>query len=226
MLDRFAFRKKAVKKGEHSAVCSECSRGGYTEMTLRMHLQDMHNYLPCKACRKIYPGEAGLKEHRCPLQNLTCDKCPKKFGSLDGWKLHMRTVHGGVLCICHVCGQQLSNCNTLRSHMESRHGIMPPPMGHRGRGVPRVPPPCYTCHQCGKQVKNRISLREHERRIHGGNFRSAPCKFCGRVFCSGFSLKRHMASVHRGQKEGWGKGGKTTEEQEEEEEELECRYHR
>ena len=94
MLDRFAFRKKAVKKGEHSAVCSECSRGGYTEMTLRMHLQDMHNYLPCKACRKIYPGEAGLKEHRCPLQNLTCDKCPKKFGSLDGWKLHMRTVHG------------------------------------------------------------------------------------------------------------------------------------
>jgi hypothetical protein len=35
--------------------------------------------------------------------------------------------------------------------------------------------------------------------MHEGDYRSAPCQFCGRIFCSGFSLKRHVASVHRGQ---------------------------
>jgi hypothetical protein len=27
--------------------------------------------------------------------------------------------------------------------------------------------------------------------------RSKPCHFCGLFFCSGFSLKRHMASKHK-----------------------------
>ena len=220
MLDRFAFRKKAVKKGVHSAVCVECNRGGYTEWTLRMHLRDAHKYIACKACRQIFASDA---EHRCPLQNIACDRCPKRFASVAGWNLHQKKVHGGLRLYCHICGLQLANGNTLRIHMEVRHGIMPPPSGHRGTGEPGIAPPSYTCHKCGKQMKSRYTLKEHERRQHGGKFRgSAPCKLCSRIFYSGFSLKRHMATVHRGQKED---GGGRSAELDEDDEKAEYRYH-
>jgi hypothetical protein len=67
-LDRFAFRKKHVKKGVRTAVCEVCEKGGMTELSLRIHLQNEHQYLPCKACRKIFPDAATVQDHNCPLQ--------------------------------------------------------------------------------------------------------------------------------------------------------------
>ena len=52
-------------------------------------------------------------------------------------------------------------------------------------GESPVPP----CPICGKQLKNKASLYDHERRVHLGKERSDPCKFCNRVFYTGFSLR-------------------------------------
>jgi hypothetical protein len=47
-------------------------------------------------------------------------------------------------------------------------------------------------------VKSRHNLRDHLRRIHDKTFRTNPCQYCGIIFCSRFSLTRHIASKHRG----------------------------
>jgi hypothetical protein len=155
MLDRFAFRRKFLQRGVRSAVCPACNRSGYTEWNLRQHLQKMHHYLPCKGCLQLFPEGA---DHECPLRNLACDLCPKRFTSLDGWTLHRKKVHRGVLHVCHVCGMQLASVNTLRRHMEVQHRIMPPPVGRHKNREPGVAPASYFCHKCGKEVKNRSVL--------------------------------------------------------------------
>jgi KRAB domain-containing zinc finger protein len=155
MLDKYAWRKKLVKKGDRSAVCPCCQRDSMTEFGLRQHLQKEHNYLPCKACRQIFPDAAAVRDHNCPLQNIPCDQCPKRFNSLDGWVSHRRTVHRGMQYICYVCGRVLAYQSTLTKHMEVAHGILPPLVGTKGKagpGKPRVAPSSYFCHKCGKQV--------------------------------------------------------------------------
>ena len=119
MLDRFAFRKKAVKKGVHSAVCVECNRGGYTEWTLRMHLRDAHKYIACKACRQIFASDA---EHRCPLQNIACDRCPKRFAKPSNLQDHKK-IHFEATYECVDCKKKFKQ---KQSYLEHRKRHLPP----------------------------------------------------------------------------------------------------
>ena len=189
-MDRYAkFRRKRNKKGVRESVCSLCNRDGFTELCLRLHLRKEHNYKMCKYCSDIFDSDTSLREHLCPLKNITCDQCPKFFRSATGWMLHHRKVHGGIRPVCDICGDQLGDVNGLRRHMATQH----PQVVSDGESP--VPP----CPICGKQLKNKASLYDHERRVHLGKERSDPCKFCNRVFYTGFSLRRHLATVHRGE---------------------------
>ena len=189
-MDRYAkYRRKWNKTGARASVCSLCNIGGFTEFCLRQHLRKEHNYKICKHCNGIFDGESSLREHLCPLKNIPCDQCPKFFRTAAGWMLHHRKVHRGIRPVCDICGDLLSNGNNLRRHMETQH----PQVVSDGESP--VPP----CPICGKQLKNKACLYSHERRVHSGKCRSDPCKFCNRVFYTGFSLRRHLATVHRGE---------------------------
>jgi hypothetical protein len=67
----------------------------------------------------------------------------------------------------------LADVNTLRKHLESRHGILPPPMGTKGRVSPgnTVAPPFYPCTLCGRQLKNRHTLSAHMKKVHDSDKR-------------------------------------------------------
>jgi KRAB domain-containing zinc finger protein len=164
-------------------VCTLCKRRRFTELTLRWHMLKDHDYRPCKFCKAIFESEPALRDHVCPMQNFSCDKCPNKYRSFIGFMLHHKKVHSGVRHVCHVCGDQLSDVNSLRRHLTARHML------------PRetVTP----CHICGKQMRTKDSLWNHERRVHKESYRSGPCTLCGRIFSSGFGLRRHLATVHR-----------------------------
>jgi hypothetical protein len=52
LLDRLAFRQKALKKGgDPTEVCTECGDGGqrFTAVGIRRHLIRVHAYRKCKA---------------------------------------------------------------------------------------------------------------------------------------------------------------------------------
>ena len=187
LLDRYAFRRKQLKKGVRASICSLCNQGSFTELNLRLHLKKEHGYKPCKYCREIFDTDLSLRDHFCPLQNITCEQCPKFFRSAAGWMLHHRKVHGGMRPVCDICGDQLSDVNGLRRHMTACHPSV--------QGDLAVPP----CHICGKQLKNKYSLYQHERQYHNKKFRPDPCKFCKRDFSTRSSLRRHIATVHRRQ---------------------------
>ena len=185
-MDRHAgFRKKMLKKGVHSSVCSLCNQNRFTEFTLRMHLRKEHNYKFCKFCSGIFDSETSLTEHLCPLRNIKCELCSKTFKTVSGWNSHFVKVHEGVGVVCDICGKEFSFVNNLRRHKKYRHPLS---VGEVG-AIP--------CHTCGKLSKNRESAREHFRRIHTTKHRSDPCKFCKRVFYSNWSLKLHTRNVHR-----------------------------
>jgi uncharacterized Zn-finger protein len=123
----------------------------------------------------------------------------KRFTTLAGWKIHQQKVHSGVRHVCHVCGNVLADVNTLRKHLESRHGILPPPMGTKGRVSPgntTVAPPFYPCTLCGRQLKNRHTLSAHMKKVHDGD-KSVPCELCGKIYGSKQSLRRHIATAHQ-----------------------------
>ena len=192
--------RRRPKKGDYSAVCPLCKRRRLTGLTLRWHLLNVHAYKPCKTCKEIFDSDASLQQHFCPMKNFHCDKCPKFFRSAVGWMLHHKKVHSGLRHVCHICGDQLSDVNSLRRHMACRHLA-----GRAGRVVP-------PCNICGKQMKSKDSLWNHERRVHLESYRSVPCQFCCRIFYSGFSLKRHLATVHRGCQQEDGSQGPVKEE--------------
>ena len=185
-MDRHAgFRKKMLKKGVHSSVCSLCNQNRFTEFTLRMHLGKEHNYKYCKYCNDIFDSDTSLTEHLCPLRNIKCELCSKTFTTATGWNHHYVKVHEGVRFICDICGEELGGVNGLHRHKKYQHPLS---VGEVG-----TPP----CHICGKLFKNRVGLQSHLRRIHTTKYRSDPCKFCKRVFYSNWSLKLHTRNVHR-----------------------------
>jgi hypothetical protein len=53
LLDRLAFRQKALKKGgDPTEICTECGDGGgqrFTPVAIRRHLIRVHAYRKCKA---------------------------------------------------------------------------------------------------------------------------------------------------------------------------------
>ena len=162
--------------------CEQCGKILHSKRSLERHTKCTHEGIyykelmkntkpfrnPPKKKVKIEPEDQG------PFQ---CHKCPKTFKLPRSLKIHIRSIHEGLLFHCEQCPATFSTKGHLNQHMKA---------AHEGRS--------FLCNLCGKSLSNSNSLRVHINEVHGGV--TYNCKQCDKVFHSFSSLGKHVKSIH------------------------------
>jgi len=119
-------------------VCDRCGKGFVAAARLRRHVAEMHDETSrlrhaCDVCRATFANAGNLRRHRqlhsAEPRPYICEKCQRRFTQKSSLSAHNR-VHDSearqrAMCVCPVCGKQLSKSTNLRKHL--RHHAPPPP---------------------------------------------------------------------------------------------------
>lgn len=184
-------RRKSLDKIElevdHHQVkvtpCNICSRNFDGKIALKMHQAhctsenpSIRKYVCCPICtasfQDNYALEFHLNKHK-GVRPFTCRKfCELAFASNFSRMKHERRCSQQDGRICPVCGVSLKNDDSLKLHMQGRHGEA-----------------IYPCGICGKTFKS-VAVRYHHQRVHSDE-RKYICTVCNKGFKSSYALKTH-----------------------------------
>ena len=113
------------------------------------------NEYKCDQCHKSFKVEKSLKIHVRSVHDgilFQCDQCPSKYPRKTELKVHIKQEHEGLTFLCNLCGKSLANSKSLRVHMQV----------HEDEKV------TYKCEQCNKILRSKRSLERHTKCAHEG----------------------------------------------------------
>uniref|UniRef100_A0A336KJL5 CSON011848 protein n=1 Tax=Culicoides sonorensis TaxID=179676 RepID=A0A336KJL5_CULSO len=177
----------------------------------------------CPYCSRQFRTKSGLRKHHKqmhgPQEDLkhACEKCGKRFLSLNSCKYHMTTHLSKEerdkikQFICNECGSAFIKKYFLERHMEQVHLNMNSSVCYICAKVFKDPKyykyHCETAHQtnpapkvkcniCDKFLKNEESLKVHVRYQHtkAGPFN---CNICQKEVPTRIALKAHRTYYHK-----------------------------
>ena len=203
--------------------CNECPEYFPDKLYLKKHIEDVHkelkNGFQCEYCEKTFKYRSSLKRHIESVhegqKTHQCSDCEAKFSEKRNLKRHIATVHEKKKPFqCEICEFRYGTKIDLKMHIASVHE------GHKP----------HHCSDCEAKFSNKGHLKSHivtvhkkkkqfqcdnvtsvnlnvvqkviskvtlqlcmKRRRHS----SVTCEF---RYGSKSHLKRHIASVHEGQK--------------------------
>jgi uncharacterized Zn-finger protein len=150
-------------------VCEFCSEIFSCERFLQDHIATSHRGFVhrCELCGKVLRSEVTLNVHMQNLHNgekmRTCDGCGLQFPRLASLISHMRAAHRNLLpekyrkrfesLKCVPCGMEFSRPSSLRRHKETKHGD--------GAAMHR-------CRMCDRTFTCQRYLKRHQRALHDG----------------------------------------------------------
>lgn len=176
----------------------------------------------CPDCGKQFQGKDKMERHRkqlhLPREMLKhqCDKCPKRFISLNNLKAHLHThlteeeKEAMKTHICADCGNGYKSKSLLAQHMRKIHlklyvcicdicartfNSKNDFLYHYASTHQQTTMPKVQCNICHSYLLNEKCLKSHIARIHkhGGPH---ICKICGKVSPSSQALRSHQIYVH------------------------------
>ncbi|XP_055371566.1 zinc finger protein 91-like [Condylostylus longicornis] len=127
-----------------------------------------------------------------------CEKCDKKFESLEIVREHRVKEHSNTPHECRICTKNFTKLGTLRDHLGSVH----PELGFSCRNK---------CFLCTKSFTRKEHLRKHIVGIHKANktlnideririekefLRGNDCQLCTESFNNKEDLRKHVISAH------------------------------
>ncbi|KAG5896099.1 hypothetical protein JTB14_006888 [Gonioctena quinquepunctata] len=146
----------------------------------------------CDICGKYFKQKSSLTTHQqrrhwealgIPLVKYGCTICNNHYLTPTGLKRHNMRIHNPNVDFsvpCDICGERLSNKNTLRSHKSKHKGYKQ-----------------HVCDICSKTFLKREQLKVHMR-VHTGE-KPYKCRFCGRRFTQMSPMKAHER-IHTGER--------------------------
>ena len=178
----------------------------------------------CSSCGKTLKGKKTLRNHQqfhcaqsSTLPEIFCDKCGKKFSSIDYLNSHIKLVHENFLIQCEFCPKTFNSKNIYSAHKNITHSTDPKYQckfcGLRLGGLHSVrsherkhQEPAFQCSFCEKKCTTKEGLKFHERQ-HTGE-KPFKCSICDSGFASLGSLRQHESGVHKiagpkGRAGGW-----------------------
>ena len=138
--------------------CSECDIHFKSDISLRIHIQSVHEGLgyKCNQCDMNFTSKYGLRRHIEVLHQKikhTCHVCGKQFLDKDNLTLHIENKHEGVRYPCNLCDYKAPIRKSLAFHKKSVH-----------EGVK------HPCTECAYKATTKPSLLRHLRTVHRSLF--------------------------------------------------------
>jgi len=200
---------EGVKKKKNIPECPICFKRLTTKHGLKGHLPRKHGTEGTRMLKIL-----GLvKRNKGEKKEKKLSECPICFKRLTAsyMEVHM-TVHtgGGLdrLATCDICGIQVFNKNTLKTHIMTIHTKLKPHKCkdcnyecvtrgqlNRHRKSLHNTEPKLPCSICGKLLPHEQALKIHEKIVHMET-RTFQCPQCQMMFKRNFDVKSHMKNVH------------------------------
>ena len=138
-LDRHVLLRHAGTSSSLHHVCDRCGKSFVAASRLRRHVEEMHDDTTrrrhsCDICRATFANAGNLQRHvqlhSTQPRPFVCEICQRCFTQKTSLQAHNR-VHDSearlrAMCLCPVCGKQLSKSTNLRKHL-LHHAPRPPP---------------------------------------------------------------------------------------------------
>jgi len=110
-------------------------------------------------------------------KSLQCSQCSFRTGHPSSLRIHMKSVHKGIVHKCQYCGYVTPTSGYLKTHIENKH------MGIR-----------HNCPTCEYTAGTRSNLQKHIQTQHSNiKFK---CSFCESIFKCKSNLKKHTRAFH------------------------------
>ena len=175
---------------------------------------------PCGGCKKAFTSILSLKRHfktfHMQEKVYSCQACDKSYTQSHSLKTHILTVHRGQKYYCQSCDKSYTHSHSLKTHIQKVHEGLKLPQSSAGikneftpdevdRMTPNVEnetlkkPKQYSCQACDKSFTQSPSLKRHILTVHRGQ-KPYYCQACDKSYTQSSSLKTHILTFHRGQK--------------------------
>lgn len=211
-------------------TCETCGLVFKKFELLKEHMTSNHSSessFKCYICKRLYPNRYYLQKHikkhksnsvnndddnldkglmarkeyvrvhpHRPVSNITCDICNKVLSSYYTMKDHVKSKHSRkVKHPCKVCNKLFVSKKRLIKHKKLKHS-------KKDKDAPaeEIKPKVETkqmCSVCGRLFQDRSKMLAHEK-THFGIM--ASCEICNKKFLHKNYLRKHMRSVHVGER--------------------------
>ncbi|XP_058178047.1 transcription factor grauzone-like [Anopheles ziemanni] len=168
--------------------CEVCNKTYTTYFALKMHTLNRHGdpeakKYKCGQCKQSFLQLSVYNSHKKSHTKVRCKICEKTLASINSLKVHMETKHGNQpKLICPTCGIELCTKYAMDRHINSHMGI---------ETIERL-----QCNLCLKWFNGKPNLKTHIRRMHEETDVSQ-CEICQHVSPNNYSLRNHINRVHR-----------------------------
>ncbi|KAG5896098.1 hypothetical protein JTB14_006887 [Gonioctena quinquepunctata] len=133
----------------------------------------------CTICNNHYITLTGLDRHNLRVHNpdddlsVPCDICGERLSNQNTLRYHKRKHEGHKQHICDICSKTFSRREILKVHMRVHTGEKP-----------------YKCQYCDKGFTQMSHMRAHERIHKGGG--PYTCKVCGKGYITKDVMDYHI----------------------------------
>lgn len=176
--------RKAPSPQVTKSACNLCGAEYVSRAKLKAHMMLHTGETPytCKVCAKGFRRSDWLAKHMNthldktqapPKKEYPCDRCEKKYKSIDGLQGHLRKHKGERPYQCPICEKRFYDHRDLKMHMMCHYDYRP-----------------FTCSECGHSFKRGGTLRKHMR-IHTGE-KPYSCSGCKKRFPYKYSVTMHQ----------------------------------
>ena len=217
--------------------CGGCKKAFTSILSLKRHFKTFHmqeKVYSCQACdntetpqtsaEKSVDQKRKVSDMTPNVENETlkkpkrysCQACEKSYTQSHSLKTHILTVHRGQKYYCQACDKSYTHSHSLKTHIQKVHEGLKLPQSSSGikneftpdevdRITPNVEnetlkkPKQYSCQACDKSFARSPSLKRHILTVHRGQ-KPYYCQACDKSYTQSSSLKTHILTFHRGQK--------------------------
>lgn len=176
------------------------------------------NSQKCGLCDKEYSQKSVMEDHVIQRHYDVLATCIRKkviqekitmFPPEEIFSFMVDIYKGGNTCsMCGVCGKDCGNGSRLNNHIKEHIKVKvtrnsPPNVPTNGRASSSLITLKMKCSACGQYFDNLSALNKHNEVFQGKcgatELRqvSYTCKYCGKNFCSYYSQRSHLMSIHR-----------------------------
>ena len=166
----------------------------------------IYNIRFCDQCDKTFKTKESLRLHVKSVHEgvvFKCTKCDRSYGNLDNLKRHIGGVHDGIIFKCDICGKDFKHKSVLKIHTE-RHNETKLDCKLKPKAEFHKNRNNLSVHR-NKELEKKKEILTKETHITHSTIQVGHeeynCEFCGKSISRRDNLMKHIHTIHKGHKD-------------------------